>query len=251
MIIKNGISRSTAPRNQKKTHGFTLIELLVVIAIIAILAAILFPVFARARENARRSSCASNLKQMGLGVMQYTQDYDEKYPFMNSGQNSNQVGTITPGYPFAADDAAENPWKAIYPYVKSWQLYRCPSSTERSDTDPGTNVGTSYTLNGIVFNRTGRSIASIPEVSSIIVGQDYRWARWVGIMTPLYTSSGYLYAMYNSDYGSLHFDGGNFMFADGHVKYRRVDTIAWKEFGMDSNRYGYDNGANVYCNALF
>src|SRR5687768_5924591 len=60
--------------------GFTLIELLVVIAIIAILAAILFPVFARARENARRSSCQSNLKQIGLGFAQYTQDYDEKMP---------------------------------------------------------------------------------------------------------------------------------------------------------------------------
>src|SRR4028118_675254 len=61
-------------------RGFTLIELLVVIAIIAILAAILFPVFSRARENARRASCMSNLKQIGLGVMQYVQDYDERYP---------------------------------------------------------------------------------------------------------------------------------------------------------------------------
>ncbi|RYG63911.1 DUF1559 domain-containing protein, partial [bacterium] len=60
--------------------AFTLIELLVVIAIIAILAAILFPVFGRARENARRSSCLSNMKQIGLGMMQYTQDYDEKFP---------------------------------------------------------------------------------------------------------------------------------------------------------------------------
>ncbi len=72
--------------------GFTLIELLVVIAI---LAAILFPVFGRARENARRASCISNLKQIGLGVMQYTQDYDEQYPryrwLYSSGQSWHQV----------------------------------------------------------------------------------------------------------------------------------------------------------------
>lgn len=67
-------------RRKKSKHGFTLIELLVVIAIIAILASILFPVFARARENARRSSCMSNLKQLGLAFMQYTQDYDEQLP---------------------------------------------------------------------------------------------------------------------------------------------------------------------------
>jgi prepilin-type N-terminal cleavage/methylation domain-containing protein len=66
--------------SSKSHSAFTLIELLVVIAIIAMLAAILFPVFGRARENARRSSCQSNLKQIGLGIMQYTQDYDERLP---------------------------------------------------------------------------------------------------------------------------------------------------------------------------
>jgi prepilin-type N-terminal cleavage/methylation domain-containing protein/prepilin-type processing-associated H-X9-DG protein len=71
-----------------KTQGFTLIELLVVIAIIAILAAILFPVFARARENARQSNCVSNMRQLGLATMQYTQDYDEKYPQIHPGWNT-------------------------------------------------------------------------------------------------------------------------------------------------------------------
>ena len=80
MRFNTNKTRRPAPGIKRSHLGFTLIELLVVIAIIAILAAILFPVFARARENARRASCMSNLKQIGLGLMQYTQDYDEKYP---------------------------------------------------------------------------------------------------------------------------------------------------------------------------
>src|SRR6185312_8425918 len=91
----------------KFKKGFTLIELLVTIAIIAVLAAILFPVFARARENARRASCMSNLKQMGLGIMQYVQDYDETYPF---GFYSVPGGTMY--WPML-----------IYPYVKSEQIF--------------------------------------------------------------------------------------------------------------------------------
>ncbi len=99
--------------------GFTLIELLVVIAIIAILAAILFPVFAKARENARKISCLSNMKQIGLGVMQYTNDNDEKYP--QAYWYKDDAGA--PGGYFQ--------WSAsIFPYVKSEQLYVCPS-------DPG------------------------------------------------------------------------------------------------------------------
>src|ERR1035437_3779628 len=96
-------------------RGFTLIELLVVIAIIAILAAILFPVFARAREKARQTSCTSNLKQLGLGMMMYCQDYDDCTPIAYSGDN--------PGVTWWSFT-----WKErIYPYVKNYQLYDCPS----------------------------------------------------------------------------------------------------------------------------
>jgi len=97
----------------RQQSGFTLIELLVVIAIIAILAAILFPVFAQARENARTISCASNMKQLGLGFKMYIQDYDETYP-VNNGVTRTAVFT--------------SEWQnVIYPYIKNAQIYRCPS----------------------------------------------------------------------------------------------------------------------------
>src|ERR1700744_4715956 len=110
--------------------GFTLIELLVVIAIIAILAAILFPVFARARENARRSSCQSNLKQIGLGFMQYTQDYDERMPSQTA---------VTYNFGIAGDPASggdSSCFGMIAPYIKSVQIFHCPSSTPYTS-DPG------------------------------------------------------------------------------------------------------------------
>jgi prepilin-type N-terminal cleavage/methylation domain-containing protein/prepilin-type processing-associated H-X9-DG protein len=111
---------------QKKNSGFTLIELLVVIAIIAILASILFPVFARARENARRSSCQSNLKQIGIGMMQYTQDYDEVMPCaLYGGLNGSRW------------------WQVIQPYAKSTQVLLCPSDTKA----PADGVG--YAINSV------------------------------------------------------------------------------------------------------
>jgi prepilin-type N-terminal cleavage/methylation domain-containing protein/prepilin-type processing-associated H-X9-DG protein len=101
-----------------KRRGFTLIELLVVIAIIAILAAILFPVFAQAREKARQANCVSNLKQVGLGIMQYVQDYDEAYP-------CNWYVALWPSRP--GGNQAYKWMDAIYPYVKNEGVFSCPS----------------------------------------------------------------------------------------------------------------------------
>lgn len=125
---------------RRGAHAFTLIELLVVIAIIAILAAILFPVFAQAREKARQASCLSNLKQLGTATMQYVQDYDESfYPhrFNCGGQtcsgytsNGQQGGTLTAPYTMLAGGAEQRYYWIflLQPYVKNYQVFRCPSA---------------------------------------------------------------------------------------------------------------------------
>src|SRR5690242_16421082 len=110
---------------RNKRLGFTLIELLVVIAIIAILAAILFPVFAQAREKARMASCQSNLRQLGLGMSMYIQDYDEKYPAWDWGHNNGSQCTSP-----CTNEAFDYWASAIFPYVKNVGIYSCPSDPD-------------------------------------------------------------------------------------------------------------------------
>jgi prepilin-type N-terminal cleavage/methylation domain-containing protein/prepilin-type processing-associated H-X9-DG protein len=111
-------------RKRVVTRGFTLIELLVVIAIIAILAAILFPVFAQAREQARRTSCLSNMRQLGTGVAMYTQDYDETMPTAYNG------GTT----------CSHAEYVEIYPYLKNIQILACPDGGTSGGNWPGCAV---------------------------------------------------------------------------------------------------------------
>jgi prepilin-type N-terminal cleavage/methylation domain-containing protein/prepilin-type processing-associated H-X9-DG protein len=147
----------------KNNRGFTLIELLVVIAIIAILAAILFPVFAQARDKARAASCLSNTKQMGLGITMYAQDYDETYPqaywYVNDLNGAN-------GY---------NQWSGlIQPYVKNTAVFVCPSDPSKGlpPTNPGLDNQApriSYVANAAVLPRKRRTIdpANVASLSAL------------------------------------------------------------------------------------
>ncbi|BCM88620.1 hypothetical protein IAD21_00461 [Abditibacteriota bacterium] len=198
---------------KKIIHGFTLIELLVVIAIIAILAAILFPVFSRARENARKSSCQSNLKQIGLGWLQYGQDYDEYAVPIRSG----------------AVGSAAIPWPAgIMPYIKSDQLFKCPSGESRNLLDYTYNayVGLNYPA-----NTAPRILAAIPLPSQTplfvdAVGGSGLNRGLVFIPAPAMLArqiegnpANYIDARQGLPKGDRHLDGANYAFADGHVKW--------------------------------
>ena len=234
--------------------AFTLIELLVVIAIIAILAAILFPVFARARENARRSSCQSNMKQVGLGLLQYAQDYDEKLPAGN-------VGNLCWG------------WAGpIYPYVKSSQVFVCPSDSNGGTTTGGlTPVSYGYNLNltacdsgGVAFGATptlssmqaptrtvliyelggkidtanpGSSSASIvnfnalPEPPGVFMSRSTNAFDGAGSSLVFATGTIDTSALLSGFNGSKdskprHFEGANYLAADGHVKYYQSSRIS-------------------------
>lgn len=109
-------------------RGFTLIELLVVIAIIAILAAILFPVFAKAREAARKTTCISNLKQMGTAVMMYVQDYDETYPIAN--QEADRIPNQQPHSFMGSGGRFPHLVDVVAPYTKNEAMFRCPSKNQ-------------------------------------------------------------------------------------------------------------------------
>lgn len=234
-------------RKQRVSRGFTLIELLVVVAIIAILASILFPVFARARENARRTSCASNLKQIGLIVMQYSQDFDEKMP---------------PSMNKAADNS-DTPWQSlVQPYAKSTDLFRCPSNTTpKSSTIYGSinsmtesGVRRSYIANGGIETAGGTtpkrgtgglrpwqdqrninalvviSLASLVQPATTISVTETRGinnsdatVQWMScLMDPTRTFTD-------------HLGTANFLFLDGHVKALHPTATATPTINMWTN----------------
>jgi len=189
-----------------RRRGFTLIELLVVIAIIAILAAILFPVFARARENARRASCQSNLKQIGLGFAQYVQDYDGTFPMQAYDAASGATDGSTGSWPYL-----------LQPYIKSSQVFRCPSDSR--------NIGGSYISNNY-FQRLNEAALQSASTTLLVTEGDLNSAS--SNYDPMNASHGLNadYSIYNQYYRinlashklPRHLGTAVSLWADGHVK---------------------------------
>lgn len=229
----NNTPTSSSPK--RFAQGFTLIELLVVIAIIAILAAILFPVFARARENARRSSCQSNLKQVGLGIAQYTQDYDETFPRQDNVGVQN-FGTLAPHRSWAI---------AIQPYLKSYQIFKCPSAVELGGVNAPNAATPIPSVNSYFYSEVfnGRAMAAVQSPSTIIQVHEFQTSN-LTFLRPRFVGTGYQEWMGGS-YNVNHFEGANFLFADGHVKYRNRNDVSAREFGLNSDLRGQQSATGI------
>ena len=216
-----------------KKRGFTLIELLVVIAIIAILAAILFPVFARAREKARQSSCLSNTKQLGMAVLTYAQDYDERLPWgaeISWNATAGQSGLLG---------------NALEPYVKNTQVFICPSVAGYSGT--WRNIGArtaSYGYNMVLSSgSSGMAMASYPQPADTVCLMDARNA-WLDSVGNIYDRVG------DGDYGGAtawHNEGAVVAFLDGHSKWSKLGGLKWSSFvwySQVSTHAEYPRGQN-------
>jgi len=247
---------------QMKTNrsGFTLIELLVVIAIIAILAAILFPVFAQARDKARSAACLNNVKQLATAIMMYTQDYDEILPH----HAADAADFLNP--------AAASTWqRGCTPYIKSDKVFFCPSSPQ-APTQPETaaNSGwprSSYQGNCVVISRTGTSLAQIPNPADIIFAQENFFKFFNAYNRPTQSGTSYYYwhlidcrpqypglpntghPTCGEQYNTRHFGGGNLVFVDGHAKYTPVTRMRSGMFGMvPDEAYNANDPQQGTCN---
>ena len=216
---------NTIRTNRKaRWSGFTLIELLVVLAVIAILAGLLFPVFAKAREKARQVTCLSNLRQLGLATLQYTQDNNELMP----GATDNTWGAGTRGgwmfykvFPAFTPGGFDPSQGSLYPYVHSAGVYVCP------DDAVGQASGNSYAINAcvdkpLVVNglRAGRHLAAFDNPASwMLFGEEA-----FGDSYTASTNDGYYYWT-TDNLSKRHTDGQNIVFIDGHATWYPVSDI--------------------------
>jgi len=232
-----------------KRKGFTLIELLVVIAIIAILAAILFPVFARAREAARATSCRSNLRQIGTAFNMYTSDYDQTMPVNNPTPSTGDCNSETTRTSYGGTVA-----NSLQPYVKNTGLFFCPSDSQKasnintpslcgSGTQPYNGQGAggrtyimSYCYNYMgIYNGVGttglngfggsEAACLAPAEQAIMWDSNNRWADYNGGFWPRDIVN---YQNKNYAYGARHSEMVNFVYLDGHVKSDRWDRLKFQ-----------------------